>query len=136
MTDMSTDPRQFAHTIGTNYEATRDLDIAVVAKLVRRDLKDAKQAGTIPADAKVSVRIQRYSLGQSIDVTIALPDRPARVQVDRDFRGQYVYTPEAETALCAARTVLDAYNYDNSDVLTDYFQNRFSGLVTVTGVER
>lgn len=121
-----------AHTVGSKYAAGRD--VADIAKLVRKDLAAARKDpdSAIPADAKIRVRISRYSMGQSIDVAIVLP-RPSRVQVDRDYPGQWGYTSEAAAAQYAADAILQAYNYDNSESLTDYFECEFAGHATVDG---
>ncbi len=54
--------------IGSKYVHGRDL--ADVAKLVRADIAAAVKAGVLPAGLKVSVRIRRYSMGQSLDVFV------------------------------------------------------------------
>lgn len=136
-----------AHTIGSKYAETQDLDIAEVAKLVRKDLKAAIKAGQLPTDAKFSVRIDRYSMGQSLDVRVTLLDRPARVAID-DPRSsvhndpRYVDHParlattEAANITSTITAIIAAYNYDDSDHTTDYYHVRFSADVTVKGAER
>lgn len=123
----------FAHTIGNKYMETRDLDIAEVAKLVRKDIKAAVKNGHLPADTKYSVRIERFSMGQAINITATLPDRPARVRIDREYDGQYGYTNESNAINAVLNAIVNAYNYDNSDVLTDYFQVRFYCTPQVDG---
>jgi len=49
---------------GTKYSLTEKLDIVDVAKLVRKDLKEA-----FPT-YKFNVQIQRYSMGQSLHIQI------------------------------------------------------------------
>ncbi len=48
-------------------------DLAATAKLIRADIAAAVAGGALPAGLKVSVRISRYSMGQSlrVDVTSA-----------------------------------------------------------------
>lgn len=116
----------FAHTIGSKYETTKDLDITEVAKLIRKDIKATQSTGDLPADAKFSVRIERYNLGQSIDVKATLPDRPALTEA-------YIYTPEAKAIVATVHSIVDAYGYDNSDTLSDYHCVRFFSNVTVRG---
>lgn len=52
---------------GAKYDSS--LNVVEIAKRIRADIKAAITAGTIPA-IKTSVRISRYSMGRSIDVTI------------------------------------------------------------------
>jgi hypothetical protein len=89
---------------GSKYEETKDLDIAEVAKLVRKDLAALK----LPV--KPSVRISRYSGGQSLDV---------HLKMERD--------PELAKKI---RAILNSYNFDESDSQSDYFCVRFYGHVT------
>lgn len=123
----------FAHTIGSRYTETSDLDIADIAKLVRKDIKAAVKTGLLPADVKYGVRIERYSLGQSINVRATLPDRPARVQDDYAYPGHYGYTTEATQIMAVLRRIVESFNYDNSDMLSDYFSQRFFAHVNVDG---
>lgn len=134
-----------AHTVGALAEETADLDIADIARLVRADVKAARATGMIPADVKVSVRIDRYSMGQAIYVRATLPDRPARVTADdprsvvHDRRDEYAntfaYTVEASNLSDTLRAIVNAYNWDDSDSQTDYFNSRFSASVTIEGNE-
>lgn len=132
-----------AHTVGNLYEATRDLDVAEIAKRVRRDIKAAKIVGDLPTDAKTSVRIRRYSMGQSIDVYVTLP-RPARVpstdrrssrhgEIEFGRPVEYTVTVEAANISATVRGILEAYNYDDSDTMTDYFDRRFYADVVIRG---
>lgn len=133
-----------AHTIGSKYEQTRDLDIAEIAKLIRKDIAATIKNGDLPgkAEMKVTVRISRFSMGQSIDVNAKLLDRAARVTDDnpesvaygRGYPGSFAYTHEALAIDHKLQAIVDAYNYDNSDSLTDYHENKFYGMVSVTGL--
>lgn len=129
-----------AHTIGAKYDDT--LDIRDIARLVRSDIKVAKKDGSFPGDAKVSVTISRYSMGQSLNVHVTLPDRPARVPADdpraRPYQGvgyapETLYTIEAEDIIAAVNRIVAQYNYDNSDTQTDCFDVNFYSHVTVGG---
>lgn len=125
---------------GTKYN--RDLDVRDIAKLVRADIKAA--AGPVPhrlpAGFRAGVRISRYSMGRSIDVTIkAVPGvtvrNPARVEFEETGGGIYdgrmpeearfVHTAEARAILEAVKDIVDAYNFDGSDVQSDYFHVNF-----------
>lgn len=115
---------------GSKYSATERLDIAEVAKLVRKDIK-----AQVPG-VKVSVRISRYSGGQSLDVDVmSVPDglevaNLERVRFDLEH-GLYAYThlpllsADGEALLAQIRAIVAAYNRDNSDIQSDYFDVRF-----------
>lgn len=113
--------------LGSRWERGRD--IAEIAKDVRRDIKAAVKAGNLPADVKFSVRISRFSMGKSLDVRATLPDRPAR----RAIETGYGYTHEAATIIAVVKSITDAYNYDASDSLTDYYNVEFYSDVIVSG---
>ena len=74
----------------------KDLDVADVAKLIRKDLKAA-----FPA-AKFSVRIERYSMGQRINVYAPSGVRRAKV-----------------------KSICNAYTFAETDSMTDYCRVNF-----------
>jgi len=112
---------------GNKYQTTRDLDVTAIAKLVRADIKALKIAGL-----KCSVTIERYSGGQSIHVRVVSADVQVwtneflKANPHHHFEGDR-YTPEASELLARLESVLQAYNFDNSDTMTDYFHVRFYG---------
>ena len=57
-------------TTGSKY--TAGLDIAQIARLVRIDIKAAIADGALPV-GKYSVRVSRYSIGQSLNLTATVP---------------------------------------------------------------
>lgn len=125
-------------TEGSRYQATRDLDIAEIAKLVRKDIKDAQVDGLLPADATFTVRIDRFSGGQSLDITLTgMPDTwTYNAPGQEPNYAEYIpahggYTVEAEEALGMMRRVLGSYNYDGSDTQSDYFNVRFYSSVNI-----
>lgn len=125
---------------GSKHDATRNLDIAEIAKRMRTDIKALGLASGI----KTSVRIQRYSGGQSIDVRItALPDgfrilsekfaswRKQFPEREHRFPGGAAEQRSAEyhQLVEQLQRVHGAYNRDNSDSMTDYFDVRYYGSV-------
>lgn len=115
------------NTAGSKYSETRDLNLAVVAKLVRADIKALKIAGLV-----CSVRIDRFSGGQSMDVRVKVS--PVQIWTDayvasnpRDYFEGDRFTPEAKALLAQLEAVLQAYNRDDSDIQSDYFSVRFYG---------
>lgn len=59
----------YERSYGSRYNEPGSRDAAVIAKLMRRDIKDAVKAGKLPGKASnYSVRIDKYSGGQSISI--------------------------------------------------------------------
>jgi hypothetical protein len=120
---------------GRKYD--KNLSTTEIAKRFREDLKAAIKAGTLPKGLKCSVRTKYFAGGSSIDVDVtALPagfrlfdteflthhrDRPS------EFYSGERRTPEAKALLAALEKMLQAYNYDGSDIMTDYFNVNFYG---------
>lgn len=123
---------------GSRFEDTKDLDVKEIAKLMRQDISALKKKGALPKGLKVSVKIQRYSGGQSIDFLIrgnlGSPiynlewlEHESRSLGDI-FEG-HRYTPEALEALEALKSVHTDYNYDESDSRVDYYDVKYYGGV-------
>lgn len=100
--------------MGAKYEMTSDLDIKEIAKLVRDEIK-AKFPGV-----KTSVRIERYSMGQALNVDILSGLEPLH-QTEPPKR------PSVYGALLRGKIheLIDEYNYDDSDMMSDYHDVRF-----------
>lgn len=125
----------YGYIVGSKYDSK--LDIATIAKLVRTEIKDAVKSGTLPA-LKTSVRISRYAGGQSLDVVIL--DCPVDVINDEHAafdleHGINVYNRHpllnqvGKNIQERLQAICDQYNYDRSDVQTDYFDVNFYGKV-------
>lgn len=122
---------------GAKYDSS--LGVVEIAKRIRADIKAAIAAGTIPA-IKTSVRISRYSMGRSIDVTITEAPfevlNPAWTEACKagacvwDLDGISKYTDEATRVFEVVRQIRDDYNYDRSDSMTDYYDVNFGGSVS------
>jgi hypothetical protein len=126
---------------GSKYEATKGLDISAVAKLVRADIKAAIVAGEIPAGTVCSVRCERYSGGQSLSIYVtgfvgsARIDDEAMVDVARSNGVPMPWlTRVAYNTIGALESIRAAYNYDRSDIQSDYFNVRFYGSVSFAEV--
>lgn len=124
---------------GNKYD--KDLDTAEIAKRVRMDIKAAIVSGDLPKGLKTSVRMDRFAGGSSIDVRVTqVPNgftisNPERIRWDLEHpyasstRVLPLYTAEALALVDKLKTLLNAYNYDGSDMMTDYFNVRFYGDV-------
>lgn len=123
---------------GSKYAGYRDA--ADIARDYRRDVKAAQAdpVSPVPADARISVRVEKFSGGQAIDVQIRdMPDAWTYVApgTEPDYINNYPTnggtTPEATAAIKELERLLNAYNRNNSDPQTDYFDVLFYGRVDV-----
>ncbi|GAB3902459.1 hypothetical protein GCM10029964_092970 [Kibdelosporangium lantanae] len=135
---------------GSKYNQARHLSLTEIAKLMRADIKLARKVGNktknpsgdavalrdpiadAPAGIKYSVRTEYYSGGGSIDITIKNIPQEWGWTEDTDEWGNKVLT--ATSALADLYEAVDeihrAYNYDNSDIQTDYFDRNYYGHVS------
>jgi len=99
---------------GSKYQATKHLDIKEIAKLIRQDIK--KQYPEI----KVSVRIGRFSGGESLDVRIkTLYYNPVNPEYNPHeyHRGNQVYINQYLELVKSLKGIVNQYR--------DYFDNNF-----------
>lgn len=126
---------------GKKYD--KSLDVTDIAVLVRKDVKDGIKKGELPAALKVSVRVSRYSMGRSISIevkevpegfTIRNPERIKFEESDPNWIRRAsefpIQTAEASALQDKLEAILAAYNYDGSDLMTDYYNVNFAGSVT------
>lgn len=112
---------------GSKYEQTKDLSHAELKKVILADLK-----AQLPATITCTIREPHYG---SLDVTVSgIPDihnvECLRAEAVRDpnvYPGERIerYTPECAALLARIKSIVDAYNFDDSDSMTDYFHRRF-----------
>jgi len=107
----------------TGSKYNKDMDVKDIAKLIRKDIK-----AQFP-ELKTSVRIERYSMGRSIDVyVINAPFNPCNPDFDNNVFGperKPIYTIQGSKLLENLRGIVSQYNYDNSEIQTDYFDVNF-----------
>lgn len=123
---------------GAAYTATRNLDITEIAKRIRVNLRNAQEMGALPAEMTFAVRIDRYSMGQSIDVTLSgMPDAwtfvspGSEANWSENIPPNGGYSQAAQEATSYVNDVVDSYNRDDSDSMTDHFDVRFYGRVKI-----
>lgn len=135
---------------GAKYDRTHGLYAKDIAKLVRADIRMARKIGkkaqagdanaalattdpiaNAPAQVTYSVRTRTYAGGSSIDVVIKNIPAEWGWTESVDDRGDVVRKgTEALRALSIElKAILDAYNYDGSDLASDYSDVRFYGFV-------
>lgn len=128
--------------IGNKYEETRDLDIKEIAKLVRKDITTGKKMGYLPKELKTSVKIERYAGGQSLRIEVKeLGGIDIFTQGAKDYiketgclfqyRPIDPYSEEYTEVKDILKKIHGSYNFDKSDVMTDYFHVRYYGDVNL-----
>lgn len=134
---------------GAKYD--RSLDVKQIAALVREQIKLARklakktagETGTVklvdpigdaPEQIKFSVRIDRFSGGSSIDISILNEPEDWAWEV-RDHHGfpTEMPTPAFQALADELASLMRAYNYDGSDITTDYFDVNFYASVYAKG---
>ena len=127
---------------GAKYDSNRSTND--IAKAIRADIKSAiaKPAGepwALPKGLKVSVRLDKYAGGCSINARItafagALLN-PASVAWEKLLPNEPLRFPRLTKEGARVLSVLEAlmadYNYDRSDPQSDYFNVRFYGDASV-----
>jgi hypothetical protein len=118
------------------------LDTTQIAARIRDDINEAVRSGALPK-AKYSVRTDKYSMGSSITVVASNLSfevlNPDAFVVERGAnwmtfdRAHYHsrFTPEAEALEQKLNAIVDAYHWDRSDSMTDYYNERFARHVEV-----
>ncbi|GAB3568898.1 hypothetical protein GCM10027578_22320 [Spirosoma luteolum] len=130
---------------GAAYKRTRDLDVKEIAKLMREEL-----AIEFPG-CKFSVNIDRYSMGQSIDVRILdvdfdplHPNLKAALAAGETYqayinqrsysfgnvREQSEYNDRYQAFYNKVKRIHKQYNMDDSDSQSDYFHVKYYGQVS------
>lgn len=116
---------------GAVYRSVGRLDVTEIAKRMRVNLRNAQAAGMLPEGATFSVVTERYSMGQSVTVTVqGMPDvwtygEPVEGRFGRP------YSDAASATLTAVRGMLNEYNRDRSDAMTDYYDVWFHPSVDI-----
>lgn len=107
---------------GTLYLQTKNLNFKEIAKLIRTDLKN-----TFGKDIKFSVQTEYYSGGRSLNVKIKETIRNYLNPLNIKFPNErhLIYTDEGNELIEQIENIINKYNYDNSDSMTDYFDVRF-----------
>lgn len=107
---------------GTLYQQTKNLNFKEIAKLIRTDLKN-----TFGKDIKFSVTTKYYAGGKSINVEIKETIRnylnPLNIKFPNERHS--IYIGEGNELIEQIENIINKYNYDNSDSMTDYFDVRF-----------
>jgi hypothetical protein len=120
--------------VGKKYNS--DLSTKEIAALFRAEVKDLVKKGELPKGLKLSVRYEHFAGGTSISVKIK--EAPFGIRnpeaVISESKGNYAckkeyFTADALALVKKLEGLLNAYNFDDSDSMTDYFHVNFDGSV-------
>jgi hypothetical protein len=127
-------------TCGSKYN--KDLRITDITKLVRADIKAAIEAGELP-EMKVGVRKHNNSIVVDVKECAALRgnfyneaqasltawgvdfSRAVRIAADGTHMHSGRLSVDATRVNEKIQAILDAYNFDGSDIMSDYFHVNF-----------
>lgn len=127
---------------GSKHEATRSLDITEIAKRIRADIK----ALALDPAYKFSVKISRYSGGQSLDVRVQAVPAGFRYYSEaaaawcKQFPNSEHRMPmawreaqsdELRDLMAKLGAIHASYNRSNTDSMSDYFDVRYYGDVSL-----
>lgn len=116
---------------------------AEIAKVIRRDVKQAKEEGLLPPRWSYSVRSDSLAVDVEVrdcsdawqecdgmncgDVWCSARNDPAYAHAAKPHQ---VLTDEAKAAKMTLERIHNAYNHDGSEIQTDYFDVRYYGHVS------
>ena len=130
---------------GTRYEDTKHLSVKEIAAHMRKVIRQAAKDGILPKDWNYQIRYRGFAGGCAIDVNVGIPDELHALRekfitefgfTDRNDLTQFMvdeYEPlvAATQAEKLLRQIHKGYNYNGSDPMTDYFDVRYYGTVTI-----
>lgn len=139
----------YERSYGYRYGEVADHSSAAdIAKLIRRDVKQAQEEGFLPPHWSYSVRSETFAGGCSIDVSVK-DCADAWQECDGGQKCRNVWcaarndpryahaaerhqmlTDEADAAKMTLERIHNAYNHDGSEIQVDYHDVRYYGTVT------
>ncbi len=133
----------YERSYGYRYDEAKNASATDIAKLIRRDIKQAQEEGLLSSNWSYSVRSDSNSIDLEVrDCADAWRECDGRnchnVWCAARNDPQYahaaelhdVLTEDAEAAKVTLKRIHDAYNHDGSELQTDYFDVRYYGGVS------
>lgn len=118
------------------------LDVAEVAKRVRREIAAQVKSGKLPA-IKTTVRVHRFAGGQKLNVEVTQVPQgfpvANRARVEHEYRHPRepshldMLSTEARLLLKAIEQIVAPYHWDRSDIQTDYWCCNFYLSISIDG---
>ena len=129
-------PVVYHQRTGSKYEGFRD--VAQISRDVRADLKEAQKAGYLPPEVKVSVRSEKYSMGQTMRVAVTGLSEADTYQPQSELDLSYGrrYTAYATEVRARVEAIAKAYDQTESEHHTDYNRNTYFCFVDLVDAER
>lgn len=102
---------------------------AEIAKAVRADIKEAKKAGWLPEDIKVSVRSRDNAVDTLVDFGRENDDYMYELHpvTDGDYVRGYKLKKDYQETLDRVESIVNNYNYNTSNLQADYHNRGFYG---------
>lgn len=123
---------------GRRYHETQRLTLPEIAQCIRADVAELKTNGQLPEHAVVSVRVDQKGTGSgSISIVVSgLCDAevwrtPGVTEMDTQAGHWGGLTRLGQRITDLLEDLHHAYNYNNSDSMTDYFDVRYYGGVRI-----
>lgn len=107
---------------GSKYVAGRPTK--EIARFVRQDIKDGIKSGEFPKGLKCSIRYRSFSGGSSIECDVVALPSGFKVYNDEALSS---YSQEYLELQGKLKALVQAYRYDDSDSMVDYFDVNFYG---------
>jgi hypothetical protein len=120
-------------TLVTGSKYTGYRDASDICKEIRTDLKAATAANYLPAALKYSVTNDKYSGGQSVNVTVqGVTDEDRTMgSTDMNRHGQIADLPEVAELEKRVAAITNAYNRQDIDGQSDYFNVAYWGRAEI-----
>lgn len=115
-------------TEGSKYQATKDIYGSELVTMIKKDIREQ-----LPKTYKVLARKELYAGGWSIHFTIK------NTGINKYYIPKSKYgepepeqmSPEYKKLYEQVRRIVEAYNYDSSDMMSDYFSVKFYSHIKV-----
>lgn len=129
-------PVVYQHRTGSKYDGYRD--VAEISRDVRSDLKAAQKAGYLPPDLRISVRSEKYSMGQAMRLEVkGLSDEDLyQPKSDLDMSWERRNTAYAREVRDRIEAIAKAYDQTHSESQTDYHHGTYHCFVELVDAER
>ena len=147
----------YERSYGSKYAEGKNLPLSGIARLIRRDIKAAVNAGELPGSTKnYSVRTQTYAGGGSINVLATgldgmwtdctgivpgsesglsartCPNHWCAANNDSPHAERHqVLSVEGQRVKRVLNAIHGAYNHDGSEVMVDYFDVNYYGSADI-----
>ncbi len=119
-------------TLSTGSKYTGYRDATEIAKDVRTEIKAATASNYLPAGLKYSVRNDKYTGGQSINVDIqGVSDEDRLDPTELDHRGNLAERAEAKDLRRRVEAIANMFNRQDVDSQSDYFNVMYYSHVQV-----